>query len=170
LKGLGLDFPNSTHQYPSVLIKFPKNSHQIPLVPIKFPSKSFCSHGDGGQAGEHRWARRWMVRLVRDSGRVVNGAPQFVGRKGSHSGRQTSAACGRAESRDFPPARFCGRSRTHLLLARQSATLLPSCVRPKRSWLLEQLLQIWIWLPTCSMALRKRTRGAGENLIGSVDL
>jgi hypothetical protein len=95
-----------------------------------------------------------MVRLVRDSGRVGNGAPQFVGgRKGSHSGRQTSAGCGRAESRDFLPA-----------------TLLPSCVRPKRSWLLEQLLQIWIWLPTCSMALMKRTRGAGENLIGSVDL
>jgi hypothetical protein len=40
------------------------------------------------------------------------------------------------------PARFCGRSRADLLLARQSATLLPSCVRPKRSWLLEQLLQI----------------------------
>jgi hypothetical protein len=51
------------------------------------------------------------VRLVRDSGRVLNGAPQFVGR---HSGRQTSAGCGRAESPDFRAARFCGRSRADL--------------------------------------------------------
>jgi hypothetical protein len=56
------------------------------------------------------------VRLVRDSGRVLNGVPQFVGR---HSGRPTSAACGRAESPDFRPARFCGGSRADLLLARQ---------------------------------------------------
>jgi hypothetical protein len=32
------------------------------------------------QAGEHGWARRWTMKLVRDSGRVLNGAPQFVGR------------------------------------------------------------------------------------------
>jgi len=32
------------------------------------------------QVREHGWARRWTVKLVRDSGRVLNGAPQFVGR------------------------------------------------------------------------------------------
>ncbi len=52
--------------------------------------------------------------------------------RGSHSGRQMSAGCGRAEIRDFLPARFCGRPRADLLLARQSGTLLPSCARPKR--------------------------------------
>jgi hypothetical protein len=56
------------------------------------------------------------VRLVRDSGRVLNGVPQFVGR---HGGRPTSAACGSAESPDFRPARFCGGSRADLLFARQ---------------------------------------------------
>jgi hypothetical protein len=41
------------------------------------------------------------VRLVRVSGRVLNGVPH---------GRETSAGCGKAESPDFLPARFCGRS------------------------------------------------------------
>jgi hypothetical protein len=71
------------------------------------------------------------VKLVRNSGRVLNGAPQsWAGGKGSSSGRQTSAGCGRAERRDFPPSRFCGRSRADLLLERKSAALLPSCARP----------------------------------------
>ncbi len=49
------------------------------------------------------------MRLVRDSGRVLNGVPQFVGMpEGEPHGRLTSAGCGRAESADFPPARFCG--------------------------------------------------------------
>ncbi len=56
----------------------------------------------------------------------------WAGRKGSYSGRQTSAGCGRAERRDFLRARYCGRSRADLLLERQSAALLPSCARPKR--------------------------------------
>jgi hypothetical protein len=64
---------------------------------------------------------------------VPNGAPKSVHRpEESYSGRQTSAGCGRAERRDFLPATFCGRSRADLLLERQSAALLPSCVRPKR--------------------------------------
>jgi hypothetical protein len=123
-------------------IKFPNSSHQIPLVPINIPSKSFCSHQVPKKfpsnssyshqqpinillfsssshkipfVGEHRWARRWKVRIVRDSGRVLNGAPQFVGR---HSVGQKSGRCGRAESPDFRPARFCGRSQADLLLAR----------------------------------------------------
>ncbi len=122
-----------SHQNPFVLIMFPKNSHQIPLVPINNPSISFCSHQVPEQfpsrfplfpssSDQHRFvpmamkdrqvstgerALRWTVR---DSGRVLNG-------------------CGRAESRDFLPARFCGRARADLLLARQSATLLPWCVR-----------------------------------------
>jgi hypothetical protein len=38
------------------------------------------ANGYGMRAGEHGWARRWTVKLVRDTGRVLNGAPQFVGR------------------------------------------------------------------------------------------
>jgi hypothetical protein len=82
-------FSSITHQYPLVLIKFPKNSYQIPLVLIKFPSNSFCSHHVPikillfpwlWRIG--RWAQWWMVRLVRDSGRVLNmgrpeGEPQW---------------------------------------------------------------------------------------------
>ncbi len=129
-------FPSTTHQYLFIFIKFPKSSHQISLVPINKPSISFCSHQVPKKflcshqnafvpmamedrqvsTGEHRWARRWTVRLVRDSGRVLNGVPQFVGR---HGGRPTSAACGSAESPDFRPARFCGGSRADLLFARQ---------------------------------------------------
>jgi hypothetical protein len=49
-----------------------------------------------------RWARRWTVKLVRDSGGVLNGAPQFAGRpEGEVSGTQTSTGCGRAERRTF---------------------------------------------------------------------
>jgi hypothetical protein len=36
-------------------------------------------NGYGTQAGEHAGARRWTMKLV-DSGRVLNEAPQFVGR------------------------------------------------------------------------------------------
>ncbi len=79
-------------------------------------------NGYGMQAGEHSGARSWTMKLV-DSGRVLNGAPQFVG-------RPTSAGCGRADRRDFLPARFCRRSPADLLLERQSAALLPSCARP----------------------------------------
>jgi hypothetical protein len=45
--------------------------------------------------------------------------------RGSYSGRQTSAGCTRAESRDFWPARVCGTSRAYLLVTRQSAAFLP---------------------------------------------
>ncbi len=96
-------FPSMSHQNPFVLIKFPKNSHQIPFVPINNPSTSFCSHQvpeqfpsrfllfpssshqnrfvpmamEDRQVSTGERALRWTVR---DSGRVLNGAPQFVGR------------------------------------------------------------------------------------------
>ncbi len=92
-------FSSISHRNPFVLIKFSKNSHQIPLVPInillfsssswtipikiplvpiKFPSKSFCSQAMGyRQVSTGERALRWTVR---DLGRVLNGAPQFVGR------------------------------------------------------------------------------------------
>ncbi len=60
------------------------------------------------------------MKLVRDSGRVLYGAPQFVGRPEGTLQWQAG----------FQPARSCGRSRADLLLARQSAALLPSCARP----------------------------------------
>jgi len=84
-------FSSITHQYLFVLIKFPNNSHQIPLVPRKFPSISFCSYHVPikillfpwlWRIG--RWAQRWMVRLVRDWGRVLN-----VGRTRERLGQST---------------------------------------------------------------------------------
>jgi hypothetical protein len=45
-------------------------------------------------------------RLVRDSGRVLNGAPQFGGRPERQL--QWQAGCNPAERQDFLPARFCG--------------------------------------------------------------
>ncbi len=50
-------------------------------VPVLCALRKWLWNTDG-------WARRWTVKLVRDSGRVLNGAPQFVGRKGSYSGKQ----------------------------------------------------------------------------------
>jgi len=113
--------------FPSILL-VPFNNSSIFFcshqVPKKFPSNSYCSHQYSfvlirfpkillfpwvWRIG--RWARRWTVRLVRDSGKVLNGVPQLVGRpEGEPHGRQTSAAYGRAESPDFQPARFCGGS------------------------------------------------------------
>ncbi len=57
------------------------------------------------------------------------------GGRGSYSGngsRRLSAACGRAESRGFLPARVCGRSPADVLLTRQSAAFLPSHAYAKR--------------------------------------
>jgi hypothetical protein len=42
-------------------------------VPVLCALKKWLWNAEG-------WARRWTVKLVRDSGRVLNGAPQFVGR------------------------------------------------------------------------------------------
>ncbi len=55
------------------------------------------------------------------------------GGRGSHCVRfvYLSAKCGQAESRDFLPAKVCGRSWADLLLTRQSAVLLPSCAYAK---------------------------------------
>jgi len=64
------------------------------------------------------------VRLVRDSGRVLNGVPQLVGRpEGEPHGRQTSAAYGRAESPDFLPARFCGGSASRGAVCRAASVM-----------------------------------------------
>jgi hypothetical protein len=81
---------------------------------LDFPSSS--------QTGDHRWAWRWMLRLVRDSKQSAKQSAAVRGqaRRGSYSGKQTSAGCGRAKSQDFLPVRFCGRSRVDLLLAQQS--------------------------------------------------
>ncbi len=50
------------------------------------------------------------MKLVRDSGRVLNGAPQFVGRpEGELEWQQTSAGCGRAGRRDFLPCQVLWR-------------------------------------------------------------
>jgi hypothetical protein len=130
-----LVFPSVTRQNPFVFIKFPSNSfcfHQVPIKFFLFPSSSHQLHivpinfilfPTPPYIYPHK-----ALNFVRDSGRVQNGAPSsWAGRKGSSSGRQTSAARGRAERRDILPARSCGRSRVDLLLARQSAVLLPSC-------------------------------------------
>jgi hypothetical protein len=141
-EGVGAWFP----------IKFPNSSHQIPLVPINIPSKSFCSHQvlkqfPSNSSCSHQQPisillfvikfpksshqiplRRWTVGLVRDSRRVLNGVPQFVGR---HSGRPTSAGCGRAESLDFLPATFCV-DRGQICFSRGSSALLPLWARPER--------------------------------------
>jgi hypothetical protein len=58
-----------------------------------------------------KWARRseWWESWNWD--KVLQGAPQFLGRAeraATVAGRQTSAGCGRAESRDYLPARVCG--------------------------------------------------------------
>jgi len=158
-------FPSITHQYAFGFIKFPNNSHRIPLVPINNPSKSFvliksllfpssshqnpfvpttshqlhfvpstsfCSQLNPTQSyiNPHK-----ALNFVRDLGRVLNGAPQFLGRPGRQAtltGRRLSDA---AEQKvgDFVPARFCGKPRADLFLARllpsRTAALLPSCVR-----------------------------------------
>jgi hypothetical protein len=78
-----------------------------------------------------RWARRWTVKLVRDSGGVLNGAPQFAGRpEGEVQWHADVYRVRQSRTSDFQPARCCGWSRGDLLLARQSAALLPSCARP----------------------------------------
>jgi len=110
------------------------------MVPINNSSKSFCSHqvpikillfSRLWRIG--RWAGRWSVRLLRDSGRVLNKAPQFVGRPEGELQWQADICrrCSRVASQDFLPARFCGRSWADLLLMRLSAVLLPSCAQPK---------------------------------------
>jgi hypothetical protein len=74
--------------------QLPKNIHQIPLVPISNPSISFCSHQVPKQFPSNspcsyqvsikfllfpllwrigRSAQRWMVRLMRHLGWVLNG-------------------------------------------------------------------------------------------------
>ncbi len=70
-----------------------------------------------------------MVRLVRDSGRVLN-----VGRIRERFGQSTKRGQAKGvatvigkQSQDFLPARFCGRSQANLLLTWQSIVLLPSC-------------------------------------------
>jgi hypothetical protein len=91
--------------------------------------------------GENEGER--TVILVRDSGRVLNRAPQFVGRPEPSRVRPSRTGCGRfahwqadvsrvrpSRTSGFLPARFCGRSRADLLLERQSAALLSSCARP----------------------------------------
>jgi hypothetical protein len=154
--GRGLDFhevpkqfPSITHQYAFGFIKFSNNSHQIALVPINNPSKSFvlikfssnpfCSHQvlikillfpqlplvPNPTLHKLTQSSKFCERLGQSAKRSAPVPGQA--RKGSYSDRQTSVWCGRAESGDFVPARFCGRPRADLLLARQSAALLPSC-------------------------------------------
>ncbi len=71
---------------------------------------------------------------MRNLGRVLERSspvPPGQGGKGSYSGRQTSAGCGRAQKSGFSglPGRVCGGLRADLLLMRQTAAaVLASCV------------------------------------------
>ncbi len=77
------------------------------------------------------------MRLVRDSGRVLNGVPQFVGRpEGEPHGRQTSSGCGRAESPDLLPARSCGRSASRGEVCRDASFMCATHL-----WLVLEVLQ-----------------------------
>ncbi len=80
------------------------------------------------QVREHGWARRWTVKLVRDSGRVLNGAPQFVGRPEGEL--QLQAVVGRVWPSRTSGFSACQVFVADLILERQSAALLPSCARP----------------------------------------
>jgi hypothetical protein len=114
-----IKFPSITRKYAFGFIKFPKNSHQIALVLINNPSKSFvlikfssnpfCSHQvlikillfpqlpinfllfpTQPYINPHK-----ALNFVRDLGRVLNGAPQFLGRPGrgaTVTGRRLSGA------------------------------------------------------------------------------
>jgi hypothetical protein len=149
-------FPSVIRQKPFVFIKFPSNSfcfHQVPIkfllfpssfyqnlfVPIIFPSTSHCPcqlhFVPNPTLHKHTQSSKLCERLGQSAKRSA-AVPGQAGR-GDSSGRQTSAARGRAESRDILPARSCGRSRVDLLLARHSAVLPPSCACAKRDriWL-----------------------------------
>ncbi len=101
-----------SHQYPFVLIEFPNNSHQIPLVPIKFLFVPMAMEDRQVSTKVNGETRARLGQSAKRSA-IIRGQAGRV----SHSGRQTSARCGRAETRDFPPASFCGRSRADPLLA-----------------------------------------------------
>jgi hypothetical protein len=96
------------------------------------------------------------VRLLRDSGRVLNRAPQFVGRPEGELQWQADI-CRRCSSRvasqEFLPARFCRRSWADLLLMRQSAMLLPSCAQPKNYNPMENV--------SCPPTIRPSSCGSG---------
>ncbi len=123
-------FPIIKYQYPFVLIKFPSNSHQIPLIHIKFQSKSFCSHQvpirfllfPSNSFCSHQVPIKtllfpWLWRIGRCSQvstKVKRETRERVGQSAKRSaailgqaGRgatvawQTSAGCGRAQSRIF---------------------------------------------------------------------
>jgi len=79
-------------------------------VPVLCALKKWLWNADG-------WTRRWTVKLVRHSGRMLNGAPQFVGRPERELHWQ--AGCDPTERQDFLPARFCGASHADLLLSRR---------------------------------------------------
>jgi hypothetical protein len=77
------------------------------------------------------------VRLVRDSGRVLNGVPHLVGRpEGEPHGRQTSAGYGRAESPEFLPGSFCGRSASRGAVCRAASFMCATHL-----WLVLEVLQ-----------------------------
>jgi hypothetical protein len=113
-------------------------------------------NGYGMQAGEHAGARSWTMKLP-NSGAVLNGAPQFVGRPEGEL--QWQADVGRVRpnrSSIFSACQVCGRSRADLLLERQSAALFPSCGRdPSLSlaktlatmqrWCRAPPIGIWFW-------------------------
>jgi hypothetical protein len=90
-----------------------------------------AENGYGMQAGEHGWARRWTVKLVRDSDRLLTGAPQFVGRPEGEIQWQADVCRVR-------PSRTSGFSDCQdlWLIAGRSASraavcaLLPVCARP----------------------------------------
>jgi hypothetical protein len=124
-------FPSSFHQNPFI----PTTSHQLHFV----PSTYFCSQPNP-TLNKPTQSSKFCERLGQSAKRSAPVPGQA--RKASYSNRQTSVWCGRAESGDFVPARFCGKPRADLFLARvlpsRTAALLPSCacaiVRNERVW------------------------------------
>jgi hypothetical protein len=135
-------FPSITHQNP-LFSSNPFCSHQ---VLIKYSSKSFCSHNFPSTSlcslnfllfptqpnptlNKPTQSSKFCERLGQSAKRSAPVPGQA--RKASYSDSQTFVWCGRAESGEFVPARFCGKPRADLFLARllpsRTAALLPSC-------------------------------------------
>jgi hypothetical protein len=143
---VSIKFPKKSHQILFVLIKFSESSHQIPLVPINNPSISFCSHQvpkrfPSNFSSSHQ--NPFVPIEGRQMSTKVNGETRE--RLGQSTKRSVAvrgqAGRGLQWQADVCPVRQSRKSgisacqvlwRADLLLAWQSAALLPECARPKR--------------------------------------
>jgi hypothetical protein len=126
-------FPSNSscsHQQPIKFPLFPTTSHQRPFVPNAKPTQS------------SKLCERLGQRAKRSAA-----VPGQAGRGATVAGRRRLQQSRKVEI--FCLARFCGRSRADLLLARQSAALLPSCAWARDGKLVTLTLS---WKPS-------RTRG-----------